>query len=269
MYRLSLIISEIYNKYLPLAEQNGIVLNLDVTDPTKQISDPEQIKSFLDQQLSSTLQRSDKGQVTIGVDKESITITDSETTLSHAACRLLSNRHIEVTSRVGFGTTVKIFFQARPLPEPATEPAKPKLETVAAGIAIDNSDSAPSVQSETKATLSQNHRKIGLGAKLKLTGRKTTTQSRTNTTSTKKVAPKPKAQAKSSAKPTKKLQKTQRQLAAAAKKADREVKRIAKKASKATPKVVKVTAKKSRQTAKSASTTKKPARRTVRKLKLS
>ncbi len=259
MYRLSLIISEIYNKYLPLAEQNGIVLNLDVSDPTKQVSNPEQIKSFLDEQLSSTIQRADRSQVTIGVDKESITITDSDTTLSHAACRLLSNRHIEVTSRVGFGTTAKIFFQPRPITEPtAPAPSEAKIEHIAAGISIDNSAAAPTVQSEAKVTVAQNRRKLNLGAKLKLKGKSKSSRS---------------ASAKSKpaiTKPThKSAAKTNRQLSAAAKKADKEVKRIAKKASKQARKAPKTTKSAKKPVKKSTSSAQKSTRRTVKKLKLS
>lgn len=201
MYRLSLIISEIYNKYLPLAEKDGIVLNLDFSDTTKEVTDPERIKQFLDEHLESTLKRSDKGEVTIGVDKEAITITDSATTLSRAACALLSNHYIDVTSHVGFGTTVKIFFKPRELNSDASSTEPPKklsVEGVSVDISVDSNPKQPAAQTEAKNT----------AAKGKHKGKLQTAR-------------------------------TKRQLASAAKKADKEVKRIAKKANKQKQKLAK------------------------------
>lgn len=106
MYRLSLIISEIYNKYLPLAEKNGIQLNLDFADTTQEITDPETISKELNDHLSSALQRTDQGEVKIAVDKQHITITDTGTVLSKPICALLSKGIVTVKSRVGFGTSV-------------------------------------------------------------------------------------------------------------------------------------------------------------------
>lgn len=240
MYRLSLIISEIYNKYLPLAEKDGIILNLDFSDTTKEITDPERVKQYLDEHLNSTLKRSDKGEVTISVDRSAITITDSATTLSHTACTLLSNKYIDVTSRVGFGTTVKIFFQPRELAtvEPTAKPPL-KVEGVSIATSLDNpANQAPTLKSEVKVAAKQGKKKIGLGAQLKLKGKKSASKPESKITKSLPV------QAKASTtKPTtkklsnlkaKRLQaKTERQLAAAARKANKEVKRIAKKAQKA------------------------------------
>lgn len=106
MYRLSIIISEIYNKYLPLAEKNGIRLNLDFADTTQEISDPEEIAKELDEHLSSALKRTDRGEIKISVDRQKITITDTGTTLSKPICSLLSKGLVTVKSRVGFGTSV-------------------------------------------------------------------------------------------------------------------------------------------------------------------
>lgn len=267
MYRLSLIISEIYNKYLPLAEKDGIILNLDFSDTTKEISDPDRIKQFLDDHLSSTLQRSDKGEITIGVDKEAITITDSATTLSRAACALLSNKYIDVSSRVGFGTTVKIFFQPRELPTPPpTEPVKLQIEDVAINANIDNDERNTTIETSVATKAKLGKKTLGLGAKLKLKGKDKKTS---------------KSQADAKSKPANKLKvaKSQRQLAIAAKKANKEVKRIAKKANKEAKKQAKAkqkTAKTTKQSTKSQkSTTKSPAKapvkktKTVRRLKLS
>lgn len=221
MYRLSLIISEIYNKYLPLAEKEGIILNLDFSDTTKEITDPDRIKRYLDDNLSSTLKRSDRGEVTIGVDKTSITITDSATTLSHTACALLSNRYIEVSSRVGFGTTVKIFLQPRELPaQPTAKKPALKVEGVGVAAALNNEGTNPTFKSEVKVATKQGQKNLQLGAKLKLKGKSTMKTSTKN-------------KLKSAEASAKKLKgKADRKLSAAAKKADKEVKRIAKKAEK-------------------------------------
>ncbi len=108
MYRLSLIISEVYNKYLPLAEKGRVALNLDFSDTTKTVDDPEAIKADLEKHLGSALDRSVSGEVSIAVESDAIIITDSGTTLSKPLCSLLSRGRVNVTSRVGFGTTVRI-----------------------------------------------------------------------------------------------------------------------------------------------------------------
>lgn len=239
MYRLSLIISEIYNKYLPLAEKDGIVLNLDFSDTTKEIADPERVKKFLDEHLSDTLKRSDKGEVTISVNKDAILVTDSATTLSRAACALLSNRYIDVTSRVGFGTTVKFFFKPREIADDKSKdsaPTKVTIEGVSADLAVDNDTKQPTLATETKVMASRGRKHVGIGAKLKLTGKKKTQKS--TPAKTKQVS-KPTAKPKAKLKVTR----TKRQLAAAAKKADKQVKRIAKKAEKQTKKLAKKSAK--------------------------
>ena len=108
MYRLSLIIGEIYNKYLPLAEKKGISLSLDYPDTTGSIANPEEIKADLEKHLDSALSRSKNSNITIAARRDCIVISDSGTTLSKPVCKLLSNSRVEVKSRVGFGTTVKI-----------------------------------------------------------------------------------------------------------------------------------------------------------------
>lgn len=108
MYRISLIIGEIYSKYLPFAEKNQISLNLDISDPSLLTDDPDQIKQEIDNHLSSALQRSRGGEITIAIHNKTLSITDNGTILSKTACKLLSHGRISVTSRIGFGTTVSI-----------------------------------------------------------------------------------------------------------------------------------------------------------------
>ncbi len=266
MYRLSLIISEIYNKYLPLAEKDGIILNLDFSDTTKEISDPERVKKYLDEHLDSTLKRTDKGEVTISVDKTSISITDSGTTLSHSACALLSNRYIDVSSRVGFGTTIKIFLQPRELPakQPGPKPAL-QVEGTAISANINHVNNTPTAQGEVKVAAKQGQHKLGFGARLSLKGKKSSTTAKT-TTRPKSITAKTKH--KSTSKPSAKKSMTNRQLASAARKADREVKRIAKKASRQNRKLNKQTTKNTKITRKVTAKS-QPTKKVKKKLELS
>lgn len=110
MYRLSLIINEIYNKYLPLAKEAGITLNLDFPDPTQKVSNPEKIKKALDNHLGSAVKRTPKGEISISVHKDKIVIRDTGTILSKPVIALMSSEHVSVKSRVGFGTTITITF---------------------------------------------------------------------------------------------------------------------------------------------------------------
>lgn len=110
MYRLSIIIDEIYLKYLPLAEKMGITLNLDFPDPTVKTDKTDKVRKELDKSMKSALSRTIKGEIKIEVKKGKITVTDSGTTLSKEACAVLSNEHVTVKSKVGFGTTVTIAF---------------------------------------------------------------------------------------------------------------------------------------------------------------
>jgi len=257
MYRLSLIISEIYNKYLPLAEKEGIVLNLDFSDTTKEIPDSDRVKKFLDEQLESTLKNSDHGEVTISVDKEAITVTDTATTLSPSACALLSNRYIDVKSRVGFGTTVRIFFSPREVAHSLPESKQVELEGISFTIDADNSSHQPTLESTVrlKAGEKRTKHKFNFGAGLQLKGKDRTAkvqQSSIRKPTTKKLTA-----------PTKKTAtQVKRELAAAAKKTDKEVKRIIKKAKKQNKQLAKTTNQKLAD-----STTK--TQKTIRKLKLS
>ncbi len=117
MYHLSLIISEIYNKFLPLAEQNGIQLDLDVVDSTVIAKELSGIQEDVEKALSETISRSDKGKISIKVNRQEIIISDTGTTLSHALCSLLSSKYVDVKSRVGFGTTIRINLERLKNPE--------------------------------------------------------------------------------------------------------------------------------------------------------
>lgn len=110
MFRLSIVINEIYLKYLPLAEKMGITLNLDFPDPTIKIDKTENVRKELDKSVKSALGRTIRGEIKIEVKKGKIIVTDSGTTLSKEACAALSSKHVIIKSRVGFGTTATISF---------------------------------------------------------------------------------------------------------------------------------------------------------------
>lgn len=114
MYRLSVIINDLYLKYLPLAERAGLKLNLDLKDPTIEIEDGEKVKKAVEKNLQAVVDKSYKGEITISVGHDELTISDSGTVLSPTACALLSNERVEVKSKVGFGTTVTIRFRSKP-----------------------------------------------------------------------------------------------------------------------------------------------------------
>lgn len=171
MYRLSLVIIEIYNKYLPLAEKGNIRLNLDFSDTTKTVDEPEAIKADLEKHLSSALSRSDRGEISISVEQDAIVVTDSGTILSKPICALLSKGRVSVTSRVGFGTTARISLlppppEEKPLPAPA---AKSSVSTKTPLESLPSSQPAkhpkPAKKSSTSAKPTREQRKLITAAK--------------------------------------------------------------------------------------------------------
>ena len=114
MYRLSFVVNEIYNKYLPLAEKAGISLNLDFPDTTMKVDEPSKIKDDLDKHVGSAMGRAIKGEVSINVFSDRIVVKDTGTVLSKPMAEMLKlGERIEVKSRVGFGTTVTIFLKKK------------------------------------------------------------------------------------------------------------------------------------------------------------
>ena len=113
MYRLSLVINEIYKKYLPEAIKAGVTLNLDFKDPTLRVESPSRVKKHLEEHVPKAILRVSEnrgGEVLISVLKNGVEIRDTGTTLSPEVIKLLSGKHVEVKSRVGFGTRVLIKF---------------------------------------------------------------------------------------------------------------------------------------------------------------
>lgn len=117
MGRLTQLVTETYKKYLPLAEQSSIEFNLDIIDPSGEVSGD--IVTMLDEHLPAALSRSSKGKVSITVKNGKIMIKDNGTILSKPACALLSHGRVEAKSRLGFGTTVTIDLKSNHSPEKA------------------------------------------------------------------------------------------------------------------------------------------------------
>ena len=109
MFRLSIIINELYLKYLPIAEKMGITLNLDFPDPTIETKNAARVRKDLEKTLKKVVtNRAPSNQIKIYVKNHQIVIEDEKTVLSKTACALLSYPHFTVKSKVGFGTTVTI-----------------------------------------------------------------------------------------------------------------------------------------------------------------
>ena len=123
MYRLSLVINEIYNKYLPEAIKAGVTFNLDFPDPTIRVESPSKVKKHLDEHVPKAILRvsnaadtrgiKKKGEVRISVSSLGVELRDTGTTLSPEMVKLLSSKRVEVKSRVGFGTRIMFYFKMK------------------------------------------------------------------------------------------------------------------------------------------------------------
>lgn len=108
MYRLSTIVSETYNKYQKSSSDRKIEFNLDLFDQSGVTDQPEKIKAELEKHLKSAIDRSARQKISLTLKDSKIILKDNGTILSKPLCRLLSQGHVTVESRVGFGTTVTI-----------------------------------------------------------------------------------------------------------------------------------------------------------------
>lgn len=108
MERASDIITKIYQKYSPIVKKLGVSLDIDFPDTTITIGEKARVEKELEKSLKNAVARSRGGRIVVAVRPGKITVTDDGTTLSRAACELLSSKHVKVKSRVGFGTTVTI-----------------------------------------------------------------------------------------------------------------------------------------------------------------
>lgn len=226
MYRLSLIIGEIYNKFLPLTQNRRLSLNLDFSDTTQEITDPEAIKTALEAALESAFQRTDKGEINIVVQREEILITDPGTILSKTACALLSHGRVQVSSRVGFGTTVRIALK------PNAESAdSPKLQSSSPAEPQGASKPAKTPSSAQTTTPAKPTKPARPTKATQGTEPSQPTQSPQTAKSSQPAQLAQTAQSNSSKAP-KTSRASQRQLRNAAKKANKKVQKLAKKAQK-------------------------------------
>lgn len=117
MARLSDIVHPVYQKFLPTAERLGIELDLDFVDTTCAVdNDAALLTELLTRELQAALKRAQHSRskrLVLKVTAREITIHDPVTVLSRATLATLNNQaDVQVSSRVGFGTTVKIPLQA-------------------------------------------------------------------------------------------------------------------------------------------------------------
>lgn len=116
--RLSLVLSEIYNKLLPEAERAKIQLDLDLdltAYDTELIDTAEDIRAELEPLLEAAFHRAPHGMIKISAGPgKKVTIQDNGTTLSPTACALLSRGRVQAKSRVGFGTKIEIDLNQKP-----------------------------------------------------------------------------------------------------------------------------------------------------------
>lgn len=105
-------IHNLYNKVLPIAQNSGVELNLDYSDPSTldidvETDDPE-LKAELEEELKNAISRTNSGSVKLRVANGVVTISDTGTVLSRPLCESLSHGRVKVKSRVGFGTSIDI-----------------------------------------------------------------------------------------------------------------------------------------------------------------
>ncbi len=105
-------IHDLYNKVLPIAQNSGVELNLDYSDPSNldidvETDDPK-LKAELEEELKNAITRTNSGSVKLKVSKGVVTISDTGTVLSRPLCEALSHGRVSVKSRVGFGTSIDI-----------------------------------------------------------------------------------------------------------------------------------------------------------------
>ncbi len=108
MEKISEIINGIYQKYLPIVKRLGITLDIDFPDTTLTFREKERVARDLDKTMRLATERSKNGRISITVRPGKIIVADDGTILSPTVCKMLTSEHVEVKSRVGFGTTVTI-----------------------------------------------------------------------------------------------------------------------------------------------------------------
>lgn len=105
-------IHNLYNKVLPIAQNSGVELDLDYSEPAeleiKVEADDPKLQAELEEELKNAITRTDSGRVKLKVSDGVITISDTGTILSRPLCESLSHGRVKVKSRVGFGTSISI-----------------------------------------------------------------------------------------------------------------------------------------------------------------
>ncbi|MBQ3348292.1 hypothetical protein IJG90_02120 [Candidatus Saccharibacteria bacterium] len=105
MEYISEIISQFYQKYLPITQKLHLSLELDFPDTTLTTGSPAQLSRTLDRAMRTMITQSHPGdQIRLAISPRTITLTNNNTILPPSACQNLASTNIRIKSRVGFGT---------------------------------------------------------------------------------------------------------------------------------------------------------------------
>lgn len=118
MVKLSAIINPIYREYTPLLRRIGLILDLDLKNPTTPVNDPDalqfELKKYLDlaltpdKDLAGAL-RSTPGRIVISDQPaHCLSVKDTSLVISPTQRQALTSKSTSVKSRLGFGTTFTI-----------------------------------------------------------------------------------------------------------------------------------------------------------------
>ena len=109
MYKLALIVNEVYKEGLKLAEESGKEIDLEFFDPGQRIKDRDRVFLALSGAVEAAVKRAKK-HISVKVRKTFISVTDDGRVLPVSELEKISDEELGVTvrSRVGVGTEVTI-----------------------------------------------------------------------------------------------------------------------------------------------------------------
>ena len=116
--KLADVVNPIFREYTPLLRRIGLILDLDLKNPTTPVNNPDalqfELKKYLDftltpdKSLSGAL-RSTPGRIVISDQPaHHLSVKDTSLVISPAQRQALTSKVTSVKSRVGFGTTFTI-----------------------------------------------------------------------------------------------------------------------------------------------------------------
>lgn len=102
-------ITPLYNSYGPKLEKNGHTLDLNLKDPTIEVESPKTISAILRTYLDFIHKTGFQAKITIVSNDKYIILKDSNTMIPDSIKdQILGFDGVKVSSRVGFGTKIKI-----------------------------------------------------------------------------------------------------------------------------------------------------------------